>query len=200
MKKVWISLIALMVSAAMFAEGGYAPGATASDFKLKNVDGKMISLSDYQAAKGFIVTFTCNHCPYAKAYEDRIISLDKKFAAKGYPVIAISSNDPVKIPEDSYASMQDRAKEKAYTFPYLFDETQDVAKQYGAIKTPHVFVLQKDGKKLIVKYVGAIDDNYEDANAVKERYVEDAVNSLLQNKPVKVQSTKAIGCGIKWKA
>ncbi|MDB5227360.1 MAG: thiol-disulfide isomerase or thioredoxin [Bacteroidota bacterium] len=199
MKKLWFTLLALVVTTAIFAEEGYKPGSTATDFKLKNVDGKTISLSDYQAAKGFIVTFTCNHCPYAVAYEDRIIALDKKYADKGYPVIAINPNSVAKVPEDSYANMQDRAKSKSFPFPYLYDETQEIAKIYGAMKTPHVYVLKKEGKKLSVKYIGAIDDNYEDVSAVKEKYVEEAVDALLANKPVKTTSTKAIGCSIKWK-
>lgn len=200
MKKV-LSLLALIVYITVFAQsgGGYKPGSFAEDFKLKNVDGKMVSMSDYPNAKGFIVTFTCNHCPYAIAYEDRIIALNNKYAAKGYPVIAINPNDAKNYPDDSYENMQFRAKNKAFTFPYLYDETQEVAKRYGALRTPHVFVLQKENGKLSVKYIGAIDDNYEDASAVKEKYVEEAVNALLVNKPVKTTSTKAIGCSIKWK-
>lgn len=200
MKKVF-AFMALLISIAVFAQSGsgYKPGSYAEDFKLKNVDGKMVSLADYPKAKGFIVTFTCNHCPYAKAYEDRIIALNNKYASKGYPVIAINPNDALNYPEDNYDNMVIRAKEKGFTFPYLHDETQAVAKKYGAVRTPHIFILQKEGDKLVVKYVGAIDDNYEDAKAVKERYAEDALDALLSNKPVKVSSTKAIGCSIKWK-
>lgn len=201
MKKVLVVLIALVASAAIFAQdAGYKPGSFASDFKLKNIDGKMVSLADYPNAKGFIVTFTCNHCPYAVAYEDRIIALHNKYASKGYPVIAINPNDEVKYPADGYSKMQERAKEKSFTFPYLRDESQEVAKKYGALKTPHLYILQKDSKKLSVEYVGAIDDNYEDASAVKEKYVEQAVDALLAGKPVATKSTKAIGCSIKWKS
>src|SRR4051812_13255832 len=129
MKKLFLALSALIISVSVFSEdNGYKPGSAASDFKLKNIDGKMVSLSDYQAAKGFIVTFTCNHCPYAVAYEDRIIALNNKYAAKGYPVIAINPNSVEKVPEDSYEKMQDRAKEKNFTFPYLYDESQEIAK------------------------------------------------------------------------
>ncbi len=152
------------------------------------------------SAKGFIVVFTCNHCPFAKAYEERIIGLNTKYASLGYPVIAINPNDPKQVDEDSYSNMQARAKTKNYAFPYLMDETQDVAHAYGAAHTPQVFVLQKSGNDFIVKYTGAIDDNSDDANAVKSKYVEDAVNALLAGKPVTTPSTKAIGCGIKWKA
>lgn len=181
------------------AHDGYHIGDNATDFKLKNVDGKMVSMADYSSAKGFIITFTCNHCPYAIAYEDRILALDKKYASLGYPVIAINPNDAVQYPEEVFGSMQVRAEDKNFTFPYLVDETQDIAKKYGALKTPHIFVVQKEGKKLVVKYIGAIDDNWEDVSAVKEKYVENAVNNLLAGKPVAVTETKAIGCSVKWK-
>lgn len=178
---------------------GYEVGDEATDFKLKNTDGKMISLSDYKKAKGFIVVFTCNHCPYAKKYEDRIVALDKKYKSQGYPVIAINPNDPNVQSEDSYQKMIERAKEKGFTFPYLVDEGQKIYPQYGATKTPHVFVLQKEGSKNIVKYIGAIDNNYEDPNDVSERYAEDALDALLKNEPVKMTKTVAIGCTIKVK-
>lgn len=178
---------------------GYEVGDTAADFKLKNIDGKMVSLSDFKTAKGFIVVFTCNHCPYAKKYEDRIVALDKKYKDAGYPVIAINPNDPNVQPEDGFQQMITRAKEKGFTFPYLVDEGQKVYPQYGATKTPHVFILQKEGKKNIVKYIGAIDNNYDDPNDVSERYVEDAMDALLNGKPVANAKTVAIGCTIKVK-
>jgi peroxiredoxin len=176
---------------------GYKVGDVATDFKLKNVDNKMVSLSDYNNAKGFIVIFTCNHCPYAKAYETRIIGLNHKYAAKGYPVIAINPNDPKVEPQDSFEGMKERAKEKGFTFPYLFDEGQAIYPQYGATRTPHVFILQKSNGKNVVRYIGAIDDNYSDANDVSHKYVEDAIDALLANKPVVLTSTVAIGCSIK---
>ncbi|MDR3651646.1 MAG: thioredoxin family protein [Paludibacter sp.] len=176
---------------------GYKIGDAATDFHLKNVDNKMVSLSDYKNAKGFIVIFTCNHCPYAKAYENRIIALNHKYAPKGYPVIAINPNDPKIEPQDSFVGMQQRAKEKGFTFPYLFDEGQKIYPQYGAVRTPHVFILQKENSKNIVRYIGAIDDNYADANDVSHKYVEAAVDALLANKPIAQTSTVAIGCSIK---
>ena len=176
---------------------GYKIGDAASDFKLKNVDQKMVSLSDYPDAKGFIVVFTCNHCPYAKAYENRIIALNQKYASKGYPVIAINPNDPKLEPIDSYEGMQQRAKEKGFTFPYLLDEGQTIYPQYGATKTPHVFVLNKENDKNVVRYIGAIDDNYSDAKNVTNKYVEAAVDALLANKPIAQTTTVAIGCSIK---
>lgn len=178
---------------------GYEVGDEAADFKLKNIDGKMVSLSDFKTAKGFIVIFTCNHCPYAKKYEDRIIELDKKYKSQGYPVIAINPNDPNVQPEDGYKQMINRAKEKGFTFPYLVDEGQKVYPQYGATKTPHVFVLQKENGKNIVKYIGAIDNNYDNPNDVSEYYAQDAVNALLKGESVKMTKTVAIGCTIKVK-
>ncbi|ROI01391.1 thioredoxin family protein [Chryseobacterium sp. G0240] len=181
------------------AAKGYEVGDEATDFKLKNIDGKMVSLSDFKAAKGFIVIFTCNHCPYAKKYEDRIVELDKKYKEQGYPVIAINPNDPNVQPEDGYQQMIDRAKQKGFTFPYLVDEGQKIYPQYGATKTPHVFVLQKEKGKNIVKYIGAIDNNYDNPNDVSEYYVQDAVNALLKGESVKNTKTVAIGCTIKVK-
>lgn len=176
---------------------GYEIGSIATDFSLKNVDNKNVSLKDYKDAKGFIVIFTCNHCPYAIAYEDRIIDLDKKYKKLGYPVIAINPNNPEKQKDDSFDKMQVRAKEKGFTFPYLFDDGQKIYPQYGATKTPHVYVLQKTDKGNVVKYIGAIDDNHSDETAVEQKYVENAVDALLKNQEVKVKTTKAIGCSIK---
>jgi peroxiredoxin len=196
-----ILLLAAVVWLSSFgpAAPGYEVGNKAIDFKLKNVDNKMVSLADYKDAKGFIVVFTCNHCPFSKKYEDRINALDKKYSKKGYPVIAINPNDEVSHPEDSFEKMQERAKEKKFTFPYLRDESQEIATAYGAAKTPHVYVLQKSGSDYLVKYIGAIDDNSDSAKDVKEKYVENAVDNLLAGKEVNPSTTKAIGCGIKWK-
>ncbi|MBD2767900.1 thioredoxin family protein [Hymenobacter sp. BT664] len=174
---------------------GYQVGDKATDFKLKNVDGKLVSLADNKAAKGYIVVFTCNTCPYAKAYESRIVALHHKYAPQGYPVVAINPNDPAVVPGDSYAAMQT----KKYAFPYLQDESQQVAKAYGATRTPQLYVLTRQGSDLIVSYTGAIDDNSEDAKLVKTKYAENALTEILAGKPVSVSATKAIGCTIKWK-
>lgn len=176
---------------------GYKIGDKATNFKLKNVDGKMVSLANYESAKGFIVIFTCNHCPYSIAYEDRIIALDKKYKTKGYPVIAINPNNPEISKGDDFASMQQRAKDKGFTFPYLFDEGQKIYPQYGATRTPHVFLLNKENGALIVEYIGAIDNNSQDATAVTDKYVENAVDALLSGKKPALKTTKAIGCTIK---
>jgi len=199
MKKM-IALVMVIVAMASFKpEGGYKVGDKATDFKLKNIDGKMVSLADNKDAKGYIVVFTCNHCPFAKKYEDRIIALDKKYKGKGYPVVAINPNDPGQSPEDDYAGMKVRAKDKGFTFPYLVDESGKIAAAYGAAHTPHVFILKKEGANFVVKYIGAIDDNSDDATAVKEKYAENAIDNLLAGKPVNPETTKAVGCTIKWK-
>ena len=176
---------------------GYEIGDIIEDFKLKNVDGNMVSLADYKEAKGFIITFTCNTCPYAKMYEDRIMELDKKYTPLGYPVIAIMPNNTQVKPGDSFEEMQKRAKVKGFTFPYLIDEGQKVYPKFGATKTPHMYVVEKTKKGNMVQYIGAIDDNYKDASAVSRKYVEEAVDALLAGKEVKEQVTRAIGCSIK---
>lgn len=173
---------------------GYAIGAIATDFKLKNIDDKEVMLADYKDAKGFIVIFTCNHCPYSVAYEDRIIALDKQFKPQGYPVIAIN---PKAYPEDSFENMKIRAADKGFTFPYLLDEGQEIYPQYGAQKTPHVYILEKTESGNKVQYMGAIDNNYKDASQVSEPFVANAVHALLQGEKIKVTQTKAIGCSIK---
>jgi len=198
--------VALIIAISAFAidkvsvsktDDGYKIGDTATDFELRNIDDAKVSLSQYKDAKGFIVIFTCNHCPYSVAYEDRIIELDKMFKSKGFPVIAINPNNPKAYPDDSFDNMKIRAKEKGFTFPYLFDYGQKIYPQYGATKTPHVYVLEKSGNQNVVRYIGAIDNNYKDAAAANEKYVEDAVNALLKGEKVPVEITKAIGCSIK---
>ena len=178
---------------------GYKVGDVARDFSLKNVDGKMISMKDMKNAKGFIVIFTCNHCPFAIAYEDRIMNLDKKYASKGYPVVAINPNDPTIVPDDSYDNMIARSLEKKYSFPYLFDATQEIATAFGATRTPHIYILEKSKDKYVVKYIGAIDNNSEDAEKADKKYVEDALEALIAGKSVPTTETKAVGCSIKWK-
>ena len=204
MKTLKISLIVILATIATAftintTADGYKVGDSATDFSLKNVDNKMVSLADYDTAKGFIVIFTCNHCPYSVAYEDRIIELDKKYKSKGFPVIAINPNDPEVSKGDDFASMQQRAKEKGFTFPYLFDAGQTIFPQYGATRTPHVYILNKENGKLIVEYIGAIDNNSQDADAVTEKYVENAVDALLRDNKPSLNFTKAIGCSIKIK-
>jgi peroxiredoxin len=196
MKKTAILTILLLATVALYGQG-YKPGDKASDFKLKGVDGKMVSLSDYPDAKGFIVIFTCNTCPYAVAYEDRIIALDKKYKPLGYPVIAINPNNPSVQPDDTFDKMVQKSKDKGFTFPYLVDEGQKIYPVYGATNTPHVYILNKQGSDLIVTYTGAIDNNYKDASAASEHYVASTVDGLREGRGPSVTSTKAIGCSIK---
>ena len=206
MKKTQVIVLAfvLVISSAFTASNsssitkdGYKVGDIATDFNLKNVDGKMVSMADYKESKGFIIIFTCNTCPVSVRNEDRILALDKKYKNLGYPVIAINPNNPAVQPGDSYELMKVRAKEKGFTFPYVFDEGQKIFPQYGASATPHVYILQKTKEGLKVEYIGGIDDSSRNANAVKVKYVENAVDALLAGMPVKVNFTRAIGCSIK---
>ena len=191
------SLLFLSTPTDLVDGDGYKIGDVATDFSLLNVDGEMVSLADFEDAKGFILIFTCNTCPYSVAYEDRIIALDKAYKSKGYPVIAINPNDPAAIDGDDLADMKVRATEKGFSFPYLQDVGQQVYPLYGATRTPHVFVLQKEVNNNIVRYIGAIDDSSRKPNKVKKRYVEQAVDALLAGKSPSTTTTKAIGCSIK---
>ncbi len=175
---------------------GYQPGDTAEDFSLKGTDGKMHSLASYKNANGYIIVFTCNHCPFAVMYEDRINDLAKKYMPKGYAVIAINPNDPAVKPDDSYDNMIVRAKDKGFKFDYLFDNGQQIYPKFGATKTPHAFLL--DANK-VVKYIGAIDNNAEDASLVTIKYLENAIASVEAGKTPEPAVTKAIGCSIKKK-
>jgi peroxiredoxin len=201
MKKIpfVILVLSMSLSSLMALHGpghGYHVGDVATDFELMNVDKTMVSMADYPDALGYIVIFTCNHCPYSKMYEDRIIELHNKYAEAGFPVIAINPNDPEVQPADSFEKMQVRAKEKGFEFPYLFDDGQKVFPVYGATRTPHVFVL--DAKK-VVKYIGAIDDSPRDEESVEATFVEDAVEAIRNGKDPDPSFTKAVGCSIKTK-
>ncbi|RYF98733.1 MAG: thioredoxin family protein [Chitinophagaceae bacterium] len=198
MKKLLIAFLAVISISASAQTEGYKVGDVATDFSLKNIDGKNVSLADYKDAKGYIVVFTCNTCPYAVAYQDRVLALNKEYAAKGYPVIAINTNDPVASPGDSYDKMQVRAKEKGFDFPYLMDPDHVITKRFGASKTPHTFILQKTATGNVVEYIGAIDDDTEGTN-IGSKYAEMALNSLMSGKKPGTTFTKAVGCTIKWK-
>jgi peroxiredoxin len=199
MKKVILSLVLAFVFSVSLLAGGAAIGDTAPAFKLINVDGTYVSLDDFKDQKGVILIFSCNHCPYVVAYEDRMIGLHKKYSGLGYPVVAINPNDPEVQPQDSYELMQVRAKEKGFPFPYLFDDGQKVYPQYGATRTPHVFLLHNKGEHFEVAYIGAIDDNYQDAGQVEEKFVENAIMALMEGKKPEPAETRAIGCTIKVK-
>lgn len=198
MRSFFLTVLAALL-VCTFTYAGYKPGDESKGFKLLNVNGKVVSLDDYKKAKGFIIVFTCNHCPFAKLYQQRLNELNTKYSALGMPVLAISSNDAEAVPEDNYEEMVKRAREKKYNFPYLFDSTQEVARAFDAAKTPQAFVLFKEGGKWIVKYSGAIDDNGKEPEKVKNHFVIDAVEALLHHQPVPVSTTKSVGCAIKWK-
>ena len=203
MKKIALTFTALVAFVFMSADikyDGYKVGDKATDFSLKNVDGEFVSMADGADNNGYIIVFTCNTCPWARGYEQRIIDLHNEFASKGYPVIAIQPNDPGVQPGDSYEEMQKRAKKYEYPFPYLMDEGQEMAIAYGATATPHVFLVEKESDGYYVRYTGTIDDNPRDGSKVSERYVEAAIGSLLAGSDVEVKSTKAFGCTIKWSA
>lgn len=198
--KTIFALVAVVMLASAFtlkSSSTYKVGDVIADFSLMNIDDKMVSLSDYKDAKGFIIIFTCNTCPYSVANEDRIIALNAKYASKGFPVIAINPNDPDLVPDDSFAAMKVRAAQKGFDFPYLLDKGQKVYPKFGATKTPHVYIVSKP--KMKVEYIGAIDDSSRNPDAVNEKYVENAVYALLAGKKIEKTETKAIGCSIKTK-
>ena len=165
-----------------------------SDFKLLATTGRMVTLADYPKAKGFMVVFTCNHCPFAKVYFNRLNDLSKKYGALGVPLLAISSSDTVNFEEDGYGKMKEKTAKEHLTFPYLYDGSQATAVDFGAKKTPHAFVVWKENGKLVVKYAGAIDDNGAEPEKVVHHYLAEAVDALLAGKAVDVPETKSVGC------
>ncbi len=195
MKRALLSTILIMSVIAL--SGQYQVGDLAEDFRLKNVDGEMVSMADFPEARGFVIIFTCNHCPYAVAYEDRIIELQNKLRPLGYPIIAIQPNDPEVEPRDSFENMIIRAEEKGFNFPYLLDEGQNVYPRFGATHTPHVYILNREGSNYRVAYIGTIDNNWRDASAVTVNYITDAVEALREGRTPEVTNTRAIGCTIK---
>ncbi|GAB3784834.1 thioredoxin family protein [Spirosoma horti] len=178
---------------------GYNLGDAIADFRLKNVDNRQVTLADYRSQKGLIVVFMSNHCPFSKAYEDRLVALDRKFSPQGYPVLAIMPNDPKAYEDDSFENMQIRSREKSYSFAYAIDETQTTSRAFGSTRTPEVYVLKQAGGQFILEYMGAIDDSPQDGASAQRRYVDEAVSSLLSGRPVQSPITKPIGCAIKWK-
>ena len=196
--QLFITLFTLTVTLAdAQVSAGYKVGDQAADFSLKNVDGTMVSLADYKGVNGYIVIFTCNTCPYAQMYEDRIIALHAKYASQGYPVVAINPNDPDVKPGDDFAAMQARAKEKKFPFKYLFDAGQKVYPVFGATRTPHIFLLDANR---YVRYIGAIDDNAQNPGEVTVKYLENAIAALKAGNNPDPAETKAIGCTIKVKS
>jgi peroxiredoxin len=187
----------LLIFAFVIINTAFAPQKQlVNDFSLMNIDGKKVSLANYKNAKGFIIVFTCNHCPFAKLYPPRLNELNNRYKPLGVPLIAISSTDTMMYEEDTYPNMVTKAKEEQFNFPYLFDEMQTVAKNFKAQKTPHAFVIWKENNNWVVKYNGAIDDNGMEPKQVTEPYVANAVDALLSNKKILVTETKSIGCQI----
>jgi peroxiredoxin len=201
-----IMVLAATLAGGLWAAEGDAGAPTAlalgssipmAEQKMKNVDGKEMSIADVKGAKGTLVVFTCNACPWAKAWEDRIVALGNDYQKKGVGVIAVNSNDPGKVAEDDYAPMQARAKEKNFGFPYVVDATSGVAKAFGATRTPEAFLF--DAKGTLV-YHGTIDDNAQEPAKVKESFLKDALNAVAGGSAVAVKETKAMGCGIKFRS
>jgi len=162
---------------------------------LPGVEGKSHSSKEYSGENILVVLFSCNHCPYVRAYEDRIIALQREYGPRGVQVVAINSNDTKNYPEDSFDKMVLRAKEKGFNFPYLRDDDQSVAEAFGATHTPQFFVFDRERK---LRYSGRMDDNWEHPAAVKENYLRDALGALLAGKDVPIPETYSIGCTIKW--
>lgn len=165
-------------------------------FTLPGVDDKTHASSDFAEAEALTVIFSCNHCPYVRAWEDRMVQIQADYADKGVRLVAINSNDPAKYPNDSFPEMKVRAQEKGFNFPYLHDETQEVAHSYGAERTPEIFLFDKAG---VLRYHGAIDDKYDDPGAVEVHYLRDALDAVLAGDAPPLAQTPPVGCTIKWK-
>jgi peroxiredoxin len=171
-------------------------GAKAIEFELIGVDDQKHKLADYADNEVVIVMFSCNHCPYVRAWEDRMVQIQSDYAGKGVQFVAINANDTVSHPDDDLSAMKQRAQEKNFNFPYLRDDTQETAKAYGAERTPELFVFDNGGT---LRYHGAIDDNYEDPDSVKENYLRAALDAVLEGKAPANAATPPVGCTIKWK-
>jgi len=171
-------------------------GDKALPFKLLGVDDKFHSLDEYAGKNGIAIMFTCNHCPYVRAWEDRMVKIQSDYAGQGMRLVAINATDESKYPDGSYLKMEERAREKGFNFPYLRDETQEVARAYGAERTPEVFLFDGD---LVLRYHGAIDDNYDNPSAVKEHYLRNALDAIVSGRSPQTAETKPVGCTIKWK-
>ncbi len=170
-------------------------GSQAPAFTLPATDEKTYSLESFALKKAVVVIFSCNHCPYVQAYEDRIMEIQKDYS-KDLQIIAISSNEDENYPEDSFEKMKERASMKGFNFPYLHDASQTVAKAYGATHTPEIFLFDSERKMV---FHGKIDDNWQDPQSVKSKYLRNAIDELLSGKQISVPETFTIGCTIKWK-
>jgi|SRR5690554_311575 peroxiredoxin len=198
MKKILFMSAALLLILASPMQAQLKIGDKAPDFKLRNVDNSWVALKDYSDQKGVVVIFSCNHCPYVKLYEERYVALQEEFGPRKFPLVAINSNDSTIVAEDGFSYMVQNAAEKGFNFPYLLDDKQ-LFKAYGATRTPHVYLLKNDGKHFTVAYIGAIDDNPQDASDVKDRYLAQAIEAVLKGEQPSPAETRAVGCTIKFK-
>jgi len=171
-------------------------GHPAPDFSLPGVDGQTHSLADFADAKLLVVAFTCNHCPYVIGSEDRLNALLADYAPQGVAMVCVNSNETDNHPTDSFDHMVQRAKDKGFQFPYVRDESQDVALAYGALRTPHFYVFDAERK---LRYTGRMDDNPMTAGEETTRELRDALDDLLAGREVAVPLTNPIGCNVKWK-
>jgi peroxiredoxin len=176
---------------------GMSPGTPAPQFALPGVDGKTYSLDSFADQKALVVVFTCNHCPYAKAVEDRLIALQREYAPRGVGIVAINPNDAAAYPDDSLPKMIERAAQKGFNFPYLRDESQAVARAYDAACTPDIFVFDAQRK---LAYNGRLDDNWKEPDKVQRRDLQLALDRVLAGKPIEGEVVPSMGCSIKWKS
>ena len=171
-------------------------GDKAIPFELPGVDNRDYSLADFADTPVLVVIFSCNHCPYVMAWEDRLVQIQADYAERGVQLLAINANDTQKYPADSFEKMQERAAAKGFNFPYLFDESQDVPRFYGAERTPELFVFDQ---QRVLRYHGAPDDNYDNPVAVKQPYLRHALDAVLAGQTPPVAETPPVGCTIKWR-
>jgi len=171
-------------------------GDSAPAFSLPGIDGRTYSLDGMTDKPVLVVVFSCNHCPYVQAYEDRLVAIQRDYAGRGVQLVAINSNDDVNYPEDSFEQMVARAKARGFNFPYLRDASQATARAYGATHTPQLFVFDRTRT---LRYTGKIDDNWQNPQAVARRYLRDVLEALLADRAPAEPQTHAIGCTIKWK-
>ena len=191
-----IAVLILSVLQSFRYENESVIGSIVSNFSLRNIDGKNLALKDYADAKGFIVIFTCNHCPFAKLYTKRLNELNTKYKALGVPLLAINSMDTLIYEDETFEKMQQRSKSQKFNFPYLYDNMQIVGKEFGANHTPHAYVIWKRNNQWTIEYSGAIDDNGAEPTKVTNAFVANAADELLQGKAVSIAETKSIGCAI----
>jgi peroxiredoxin len=192
------SFMALVASVSVAASAfglNIGDKAPSTSVKMKNVDGSEVSIADVTGKEGTLVIFSCNHCPFVKAWQDRIASIGNEAKGKGVGVIVINSNDPASYPEDSFGEMQARAKQLGFTFPYVVDATSGVARSFDATRTPEAFLFDKNGKLV---YHGAIDDSQK-LDQVSKHFLQDAIDAATAGKDIPVKETKFVGCGIKYR-